>query len=468
MEQMIEQNLIDKWQPILEHSSLPEITDIYKKSVTAALLENQQNNKHLNEAAPANTTDGISKWDPVLIGLVRRAVPQMVAFDIAGVQPMSMPTGLIFALRARYNAQDENEALFYEADTAFSGTGKHVGNYPFIQVAQTEATGSDENDENIVLKDAVPGLVRGVPVLGKDKNGKVLNGVFVERVNNDTKTVTLNKAAEIANNATISFGAVTGTSMNTKTGEGDISKQMGVTIEKISATAGTRALKAEYSVELAQDMSAVHGLDAESELANILATEILSEINREFLRTLYNQAKIGSLGSTIPGVFNLDKDADGRWNAEKFKGLHFGIEQDANAIAVETRRGKGNILVVSPDVASALAMANVLSYSVLDTDMQSDWTQSTYVGTIGGRMKVFVDPYATSNFYMVGYKGSSPFDAGYFYCPYVPLQLYKAVDQASFQPKIAFKTRYAMVANPLFAEGMRQNGYYRIASVVGV
>lgn len=466
MEQMIEQNLINKWQPILEHSSLPEITDIYKKSVTAALLENQQNNKHLNEAAPANSTDGISKWDPVLIGLVRRAVPQMVAFDIAGVQPMSMPTGLIFALRARYNSQTENEALFYEADTAFGGAGTHVGNYPFIQVAQTGATGSENDDKTIVLKNAVPGLVKGVPVLGKDKNGKVLDGVFVESVN-DTN-VTLNKNAAIANNATISFGAGTGTSMNTKTGEGDISKQMGVTIEKISATAGTRALKAEYSVELAQDMSAVHGLDAESELANILATEILSEINREFLRTLYNQAKIGSLGSTIPGVFDLDKDADGRWNAEKFKGLHFGIEQDANAIAVETRRGKGNILVVSPDVASALAMANVLSYSVLDTDMQSDWTQSTYVGTIGGRMKVFVDPYATSNFYMVGYKGSSPFDAGYFYCPYVPLQLYKAVDQASFQPKIAFKTRYAMVANPLFAEGMRQNGYYRIASVVGV
>lgn len=466
MEQMIEQNLINKWQPILEHSSLPEITDIYKKSVTAALLENQQNNKHLNEAAPANSTDGISKWDPVLIGLVRRAVPQMVAFDIAGVQPMSMPTGLIFALRARYEAQNGKEALFYEADTAFGGAGTHVGNYPFIQVAQTATTGSDGNDATIKLQNAVPGLVKGVPVLGKDKNGKVLDGVFVESVA-DT-TVTLNKAAAIANGATISFGAGTGTSMDTKTGEGDISKQMGVTIEKISATAGTRALKAEYSVELAQDMSAVHGLDAESELANILATEILSEINREFLRTLYNQAKIGSLGSTIPGVFDLDKDADGRWNAEKFKGLHFGIEQDANAIAVETRRGKGNILVVSPDVASALAMANVLSYSVLDTDMQSDWTQSTYVGTIGGRMKVFVDPYATSNFYMVGYKGASPFDAGYFYCPYVPLQLYKAVDQASFQPKIAFKTRYAMVANPLFAEGMRQNGYYRIASVVGV
>lgn len=465
MEQMIEQNLINKWQPILEHSSLPEITDIYKKSVTAALLENQQNNKHLNESTPANSTDGISKWDPVLIGLVRRAVPQMVAFDIAGVQPMSMPTGLIFALRARYEAQNGKEALFYEADTAFGGAGTHVGDYPFIQVAQA-TTGSDGNDVTIVLKEAVPGLVEGVPVLGKDKNGKVLDGVFVKSVSNTT--ITLNKAAEIAVGATISFGAGTGTSMDTKTGEGDISKQMGVSIEKISATAGTRALKAEYSVELAQDMSAVHGLDAESELANILATEILSEINREFLRTLYNQAKIGSLGSTIPGVFDLDKDADGRWNAEKFKGLHFGIEQDANAIAVETRRGKGNILVVSPDVASALAMANVLSYSVLDTDMQSDWTQSTYVGTIGGRMKVFVDPYATSNFYMVGYKGASPFDAGYFYCPYIPLQLYKAVDQASFQPKIAFKTRYAMVANPLFAEGMRQNGYYRIASVAGV
>lgn len=467
MEQLIEQSLINKWQPILEHSSLPEITDLYKKSVTAVLLENQQNNKHLNESAPTNGTDGISKWDPVLIGLVRRAVPQMVAFDIAGVQPMSMPTGLIFALRARYNSQTGSEALFYEADTGFGGTGTHVGNYPFIQVAKVK-TGSDTDNTTLILETDVPGLTKGVPVLGKDKNGKVLVGIEVESYASGTTTVTLNKSAAFKTGDIISFGAGAGTTMPTKTGEGDISKQMGVTIEKISAEAGTRALKAEYSIELAQDMSAVHGLDAESELANILATEILSEINREFLRTLYNQAKIGALGSTVPGVFDLDKDADGRWNAEKFKGLHFAIERDANAVAVETRRGKGNVLVVSPDVASALAMANVLSYSVLDTDMNSDWTQSTFVGTIGGRMKVFVDPYATANFYMVGYKGASPFDAGYFYCPYIPLQLYKAVDQASFQPKIAFKTRYAMVANPLFNEGMRQNGYYRIAGVAGV
>lgn len=403
MENFVENmKLTEKWAPILEHASMAPISDQHRKNVTATLLENQQNDmRKINEAGePANVTAGISKWDPVLIGLVRRAVPQMIAFDIAGVQPMSMPTGLVFALRARYTNQTGTEALFNEADTAFGGTGTHP------------------------------------------TDGKAIN---------DTTPDTVTEP---------------GKALDTAVGEGNIANQMAVSIEKISATAGTRTLKAEYSVELAQDMASVHGLDAETELSNILATEILNEVNREFLRTLYNQAVLGGTNGT--GKFDMDVDSDGRWSAEKFKGLHYAIEQDANAIGISTRRGKGNVLVCSPDVASALSMANVLSYSTLDTNLNSDWTQSTYVGTIGGRMKVFVDPYISGNFYMVGYKGTSPFDAGYFYCPYIPLQMFKATDQQSFQPKIAFKTRYAMVANPLFNEGNRKNGYYRITSVANI
>ena len=400
MESFIENvQLTEKWAPILEHRSLAPITDRYRKNVTATLLENQQHNMNaINEAGePTNVTGGISKWDPVLIGLVRRAVPQMIAFDIAGVQPMNMPTGLVFALRARYTNQSGDEALFNEANTAFSGTGTHVDE--IFGAADQAATSS-------------------------------------------------------------------GTHMDTATGEGNIQNEMAVTIEKIVATAGTRALKAEYSVELAQDMASVHGLDAETELANILSTEILGEINREFLRKLYAQAKLGGTAGT--GKFDMDVDSDGRWAAEKFKGLHFMIEQDANGIGIDTRRGKGNVMVVSPNVASALAMADVMSYGNMGAQMTTDWTQNTFVGTIGGRLNVYVDPYISGDFYMIGYKGASPFDAGYFYCPYVPLQMYRATDNQSFQPKIAFKTRYALVANPLFKDGDRKNGYYRISAVSNI
>lgn len=403
MENFIENvQLTEKWAPILEHRSLAPITDRYRKSVTATLLENQQHNMlAINEAGePTNVTGGVSKWDPVLIGLVRRAIPQMIAFDIAGVQPMNMPTGLVFALRARYTNQSGQEALFNEADTAFSGSGTHP----------TDASALDTT---------TPANPKGQ-----------------------------------------------GTHMDTATGEGNIQNQMAVTIEKVVATAGTRALKAEYSVELAQDMASVHGLDAETELANILSTEILGEINREFLRKLYDQAKLGGTNGT--GKFDMDVDSDGRWAAEKFKGLHFAIEQDANGIGIDTRRGKGNVMVVSPNVASALAMADVMSYSQLNAQVNTDWTQNTFVGTIGGRLNVYIDPYISGDFYMIGYKGASPFDAGYFYCPYVPLQMYKATDAQSFQPKIAFKTRYALVANPLFNEGDRKNGYYRITSVANI
>jgi hypothetical protein len=458
MENIIENTgLIEKWKPILEAEGIPQIKDFYKKAVTAVLLENQENNKHLHEATPTNVTGGISKWDPVLIGLVRRALPSMIAFDIAGVQPMTMPTGLVFALRSRYGSQTGQEALYNESKTYFSGRGTHSdGMFADVKKASTTAgsttvTVADTTD----LKPEMLVYGEGVPA-----------GAFVASISSATAFELNVPATATGTNVNLAFAASYGTGLDVATGEGDISSQMAVSIEKISVTALTRALKAEYSVELAQDMQAVHGLDAETELANILSNEILSEINREFLRTLYAQARLGATqNTTIPGVFDLTADADGRWLAERFKGLHFAIERDANGIATDTRRGKGNIVVVSADVASALAMANMLSFSTLEVDESSDWTQSTFVGMIGGRMKVYVDPYSTSNFYMVGYKGESPFDAGYFYCPYVPLQMYRAVDQNSFQPKIAFKTRYGKVANPFFNGGTRQNGYYRIAAV---
>ncbi len=461
MENFLQEDaLVKKWAPVLEHADLAPISDPYRKAVTAVLLENQENNKHLHEATPTNVTGGVSKWDPVLIGLVRRAMPSMIAFDIAGVQPMSMPTGLVFALRSRYNNQSGPEALFNEALTNFSGQGTHSeGMFAGVKAAATTAgdatvTVADTSDLRVGM------LVYGAGVPDGATVASITNGTTFELSANATATATA---------VNLAFAANTGGGVDVATGEGDISAQMAVSIEKISVTAVTRALKAEYSVELAQDMQAVHGLDAETELANVLSNEILAEINREFLRTLYAQAKLGAVeDTTMPGVFDLQADADGRWSAERFKGLHFQIERDANKIATDTRRGKGNILVVSADVASALAMANILSTSALEVNVTSDWTQSTFVGTIGGRMKVYVDPYAQANFFMVGYKGDSPFDAGYFYCPYVPLQMYRAVDQASFQPKLAFKTRYGKVANPFYNGGTRQNGYYRIAAVKNI
>lgn len=461
MENFLQEDaLVKKWAPVLEHADLAPISDPYRKAVTAVLLENQENNKHLHEATPTNVTGGVSKWDPVLIGLVRRAMPSMIAFDIAGVQPMSMPTGLVFALRSRYNNQTGPEALFNEALTNFSGQGTHSeGMFAGVKAAATTA-----GDATVTVADTSD-LRVGMLVYGAG----VPDGATVASITDGTTFELSAPATATATAVNLAFAANTGSGVDVATGEGDISAQMAVSIEKISVTALTRALKAEYSVELAQDMQAVHGLDAETELANVLSNEILAEINREFLRTLYAQAKLGAVeDTTMPGVFDLQADADGRWSAERFKGLHFQIERDANKIAIDTRRGKGNILVVSADVASALAMANILSTSALEVNVTSDWTQSTFVGTIGGRMKVYVDPYAQANFFMVGYKGDSPFDAGYFYCPYVPLQMYRAVDQASFQPKIAFKTRYGKVANPFYNGGTRQNGYYRIAAVKNI
>ena len=397
------QDLVKKWAPILEHESAPKIRDNYRKEVTAVLLENQEREmakqrEALFEAAPANSvgsygdTGGFAKFDPVMISLVRRAMPQMIAYDVCGVQPMTQPTGLIFAMKSRYSTQGGDEALFNEADTDFAGTGTHSGAYDF--------GGSETTGTGLATADGER--------LGQ---GGVGDG---------------------------SFGA------------------MAFSIEKTSVTAKTRALKAEYSIELAQDMKSVHGLDAEGELSNILSTEILAEINREVIRTIYKTAKPGAqVGVTTAGTFDLDTDSNGRWSVEKFKGLMFQIEREANAIGQQTRRGRGNVIITSADVASALAMAGVLDYSSGLTgknDLTVDDTSTTFAGILNGKYKVYVDPYtsnvSSTQFFVVGYKGASAFDAGLFYCPYVPLQMVRAVDPNSFQPKIGFKTRYGLVANP--------------------
>ena len=378
---------------------MPGIKDNYRKAITAIILENQEKalreeraqSSFLTETA-ANATAGgvnpIANWDPVLISLVRRAMPNLIAYDIAGVQPMSGPTGLVFAMKSRYTIQGGTEALFNEADTSFSGTGAHSG--------------------------------------ASDGSGAFGTG--------------LSTAA----------GEALGTG---STGASDFN-EMAFSIEKTTVTAKTRALKAEYTMELAQDLKAIHGLDAESELSNILSTEILAEINREVIRTINAKAKAGAQQSNIasPGTFNLLSDSDGRWNVERFKGLLVQIDREANVIAKETRRGKGNFILCSSDVATALAASGALDYApALSTSLEIDDTGNTFAGVLNGRIKVYIDPYATTDYVTVGYRGTNPYDAGMFYCPYVPLTMVRAVDPGSFQPKIGFKTRYGMVANP-FAE----------------
>lgn len=426
---MDRKQLMEKWAPILNHEGSAPIQDNYRKEVTAVLLENQEREmgkqaEALFEAAPTNSvgsysdTGGVAKFDPVLISLVRRAMPQLIAYDIAGVQPMTQPTGLIFAMKSRYSTQGGTEALFNEADTDFAGGGTHSGAFDF---GGSETTGT------------------GIATSAAERLGQGGQGDG-------------------------SFG------------------QMAFSIEKTSVTAKTRALKAEYSVELAQDLKAVHGLDAEGELSNILSTEILAEINREVVRTVYTTAKAGAqVGTTTAGTFDLDTDSNGRWSVEKFKGLMFQIEREANAIGQQTRRGRGNFIITSADVASALAMAGVLDYSSGlsgKNNLTVDDTSTTFAGVLNGKYKVYVDPY-TSNvsatqFFVVGYKGASAFDAGLFYCPYVPLQMVRAVDPNSFQPKIGFKTRYGMVANPFVSlDGSggltaNENYYYRRVKVANL
>ena len=418
------EQLLKKWQPVLEHADLPAIKDSVRRSVTAQLLENTERSMQENgggarallEAGthtPVNATgtagfgDGVSNYDPVLISLVRRSMPNLVAYDVCGVQPMTGPTGLIFAMRSKYSSQANSatEAFYNEANTAFSTValgnstvnlpgGRHVGTAP----------GSANNAESNTY--------------------------------NFAGGMSTNQAEALGNASNVAFA------------------NMAFSIEKVSVEAKSRALKAEYTMELAQDLKAIHGLDAESELSNILQSEILVEINREVIRTINITAKRGANNTTSAGTFDLDVDANGRWSVEKFKGLMFQVEREANQIAKDTRRGKGNIILCSSDVASALQMAGVLDYApALNSNaLNVDDTGNTFAGVLNGRIKVYIDPYVTDNYMTVGYKGASAFDAGIFYCPYVPLQMVRAVGEDSFQPKIGFKTRYGMVANP-FANG---------------
>ena len=439
---LLNEELQTKWGPILEHPELATITDPYKKAVTAIILENQQaamdsDRQTLNEAGPTNVAGGISNFDPILISLVRRALPNLIAYDIAGVQPMTGPTGLIFALRSRYGSQSGAEAFYNEANTIFSGI---IGTTPSGNTGSSSNTGTSWQSNNPVSNTSI-----GAANLNEFDTGTGLSTALGEAL-----------------------------------GSGSVFPEMGISIEKVTVSAKTRALKAEYSLEMAQDLKAIHGLDAETELSNILSTEILSEINREVIRTIYTVAKAGAqFGTVTSGVFDLDTDSNGRWSVERFKGLIYHIEREANQIAKTTRRGKGNILIVSSDVASALAMAGVLQYTpALSADLQVDDTGNTFAGLLHGRIKVYIDPYfggSANNVELctVGYKGTSPYDSGIFYCPYVPLQMVRAVDPSTFQPKIGFKTRYGLVANP-FAEGLTQglgqlnaraNLYYRIFAI---
>ena len=437
----LSENLQKKWDAVLDHPDMPAIADPYRKAVTAVILENQaqemiKEGHILNEAgSPTNFagTGGFSGgaaaagpvagFDPILISLVRRSLPNLIAYDVCGVQPMTGPTGLIFAMRTKYSSQGGTEAFYNEANTAFSGANGAI-------VASSMNIAGNTTDY-LFVGNAAP-----------------------------TGAMTTGSAEALGDGAA-----------------GNTFQEMAFSIEKVTVTARTRALKAEYSMELAQDLKAVHGLDAETELANILSAEILAEINREVIRTIYRIAKPGcQAGTTTAGAFNLDTDSNGRWMVEKIKGLAFQIEREANQIAKTTRRGKGNIVICSSDVASALAMAGILDYNSAlagQVSLTVDDTGNTFAGTIFGRIKVYIDPYfpvgSTSEFAVVGYKGTNAYDAGMFYCPYVPLQMVRAVDTGTFQPKIGFKTRYGLVANP-FAEGTTQglgtlntqsNNYYR-------
>ena len=449
-----------KWSEVLDHPDLGKITDPYKRAVTAVILENQekalneervaQGYGSMNESAAANATGAsISNFDPILISLVRRSMPNLIAYDIAGVQPMSGPTGLIFAMRSRYSTQGGTEALYNEADTDFSSSSFNG------------ATGTPKNGTNGGNSSSLPGTDAEVNTGGAGTAGTAA----ADTVDDDFGYgggMTTAESEALGDSSTNSFA------------------QMAFSIEKATVTAKTRALKAEYTMELAQDLKAVHGLDAETELANILSAEILAEINREVIRTINVKAKLGAQTANITsaGTFNLTTDADGRWSVEKFKGLLVQIDREANKIAKETRRGKGNFIVCSSDVATALAASGMLVYNPsLATDLQIDDTGNTFAGTLNGRIKVYIDPYASVDYVTVGYRGTNPYDAGLFYAPYVPLTMVRAVDQGTFQPKIGFKTRYGMIANPFSNPGVapvsdvglnRTNCYFRIFKVSGL
>jgi hypothetical protein len=437
--------LIEKWAPVLNEESAGAIKDHHRKAVTAAILENQERafaeEAMITEAAPTNSvaSGNVANWNPVLIALVRRAMPNLMAYDMCGVQPMSGPTGLIFAMKSRYETTKAgvsagDEALFNEAAVGFSGDSATTGN------------GSGPSGLSGLSDDSATGLRTVDSSIDDSRTGPYAGDPY-----------TTAEAEALGSAGSQDFA------------------EMGFTIEKATVTAKSRALKAEYSLELAQDLKAIHGLDAETELANILSTEIMAEINREVIRTVNSQAKTGAgtSNTAINGIFDLSTDADGRWSVEKFKGLIVQIEREANIIAKETRRGKGNFIICSSDVASALSASGMLDYApAMSTSLNVDDTGNTFAGVLNGRTRVYIDPYAVADYVTVGYKGTNPYDAGLFYCPYVPLTMVRAVGEDTFQPKIGFKTRYGMVSNPFVgatpANGLaaaKSNQYYRIFRV---
>ena len=463
------EKIMEKWAPLLDAEGVDPIKDAHRRSVTAVLLENQEKflaeqsafengTSMLTEAAPTNSGNAVGAsgafsggqaadagpvagFDPVLISLIRRSMPNLVAYELAGVQPMNGPTGLIFAMRSRFTNQSGDEAFFNEPESAFSANkaGTNIG-----QATQGDYTQGVDDD--------------GTVGFGSTGTQRGTNPAILEN----------NASDAVQAQYSVGQGMATGDSEALGDGVNGDFNEMAFSIEKVTVTAKSRALKAEYSLELAQDLKAIHGLNAEAELANILSSEILAEINREVIRTINKTAEAGSqVNVANNGFFNLDVDSNGRWSVEKFKGLLFNIERDANRIAQRTRRGKGNIILTSADVASALTMAGVLDYTpALNANLQVDDTGNTFAGTINGKYRVYIDPFsansAQNQYYVVGYKGTSPYDAGLFYCPYVPLQMVRAVGENSFQPKIGFKTRYGLVSNP-FAEGTAQ-GLGRITS----
>jgi len=442
--------LVDKWSEVLDDENFGKLTNRHKRRVVATVMENQQvefekTRQILSESAPTLSTGaGIANFDPILISLVRRAMPNLIAYDVCGVQPMVGPTGLIFAMKSRYQSKQGTEAMFNEVNTAFSGqdpNGPYGANWggasgPGVQTFSGATAHAGTDPVTTGFPPTASGYTTGRPMLTAQAEA---------------------------------LGDGVGADFN----------QMAFSIDKISVEAKTRALKAEYSVEVAQDLKAIHGLDAETELANILSAEILTEINREIIRTIYYIAVPGAAQTTNAGVFDLDVDANGRWSVEKFKGLMFQVEREANAIAKATRRGRGNVIICSSDVASALVMAGKLDYApAIQSDLTVDDTGNTFAGVLNGRFRVYIDPYfgnggANEEFLLVGYKGANAYDAGLFYCPYVPLQLFRAQDPHSFQPKIAFKTRYAVAPNPFWSDAnatlqANSSAYYRMIRVINL
>ena len=437
--------LLEKWQPVLDSEDAPKLVDRHRKAVTATVLENtekalaeERNHQgfQLNEVAANNVSTNIDNWDPILIGLVRRAMPNLLAYDICGVQPMTGPTGLIFAMKSKFTTQGGAEALFNEADTDFSGAG-------------TQGGGSSS-----LVGDVNPPGVSG-----------------------ETSADTSGGADNVEDAFGLGTGMTTDAAEALGDGGGTNFAEMAFSIDKTTVTAKSRALKAEYTMELAQDLKAIHGLDAEAELANILSAEILAEINREVVRTINSRAKLGSRQAdiTTDGTFDVNADSDGRWSVERYKGLLVQLMREANVIAKETRRGKGNFIMCSSDVAAALSASGMLDYARAggNPTLNVDDTGNTFAGTLSGGMKVYIDPYANIDYVNVGYKGPNPYDAGLFYCPYVPLTMVRAVGENSFQPKIGFKTRYGMIANPYADQtgsigAVRTNQYYRITKITNI